>query len=81
MGEVDITWSAVKRQVLNRLEQEYFRMLRDACGGNVSEMARRSGLERQRVRRYLRLTELRLPDDVASNADRRAAWNRRVGDE
>lgn len=43
-----------KRDVLARFEREYFAALHAECGGNVSEMARRSAMERAHVRGYLR---------------------------
>jgi DNA-binding NtrC family response regulator len=43
-----------KRQALVDFERAYFRGLNEATGGNVSEMARRSGMERHHVRAYLR---------------------------
>ena len=43
-----------KHDALGRFEREYFSRLADECQGNVSEMARRSGIERAHVRMYLR---------------------------
>ena len=43
-----------KRDVLARFEKEYFAALADEAKGNVSEMARRAGMERAHVRAYLR---------------------------
>ncbi len=47
-----------KQAALAGFERDYFMRLSDACQGNVSEMARRSGLERAHVRMYLRRHEL-----------------------
>jgi DNA-binding NtrC family response regulator len=43
-----------KREVLAKFEREYFADLWTACAGNISEIARRSGMERAHVRGYLR---------------------------
>ncbi len=43
-----------KREVLTRFERDYFAMLHEEAKGNVSEMARRAGMERAHVRAYLR---------------------------
>jgi DNA-binding NtrC family response regulator len=43
-----------KREVLTRFERDYFAALSEEAKGNVSEMARRAGMERAHVRAYLR---------------------------
>ncbi len=43
-----------KRDVLARFERDYFAVLSEEAKGNVSEMARRAGMERAHVRAYLR---------------------------
>jgi DNA-binding NtrC family response regulator len=43
-----------KRDILARFERDYFAALNDEAQGNVSEMARRAGMERAHVRAYLR---------------------------
>jgi DNA-binding NtrC family response regulator len=43
-----------KRDVLARFERDYFAVLAEEAKGNVSEMARRAGMERAHVRAYLR---------------------------
>jgi DNA-binding NtrC family response regulator len=43
-----------KRDVLTRFERDYFAALSEEAKGNVSEMARRAGMERAHVRAYLR---------------------------
>ncbi|AUX45273.1 ATPase AAA [Sorangium cellulosum] len=43
-----------KRDVLARFERDYFAALSEDAKGNVSEMARRAGMERAHVRAYLR---------------------------
>jgi DNA-binding NtrC family response regulator len=48
-----IGFRAARRQTIEGFEREYFEQLAQQCEGNVSEMARRSGLERSHVRRYL----------------------------
>ena len=47
-------FAEAKRQALVDFERAYFTALHDAAAGNVSEMARRSGMERHHVRAYLR---------------------------
>jgi DNA-binding NtrC family response regulator len=47
-------FSEAKRTTLIAFEREYFAYLAAAARGNVSEMARTSGLERHHVRAYLR---------------------------
>jgi DNA-binding NtrC family response regulator len=43
-----------KRDAIGAFERDYFGGLARACKGNVSEMARQSGMERHHVRAYLR---------------------------
>jgi DNA-binding NtrC family response regulator len=43
-----------KRHLLTRFERDYFASLAEEAKGNVSEMARRAGMERAHVRAYLR---------------------------
>jgi DNA-binding NtrC family response regulator len=43
-----------KREVLSSLAKEYFSHLAEQASGNVSEMARRAGMERAHVRTYLK---------------------------
>jgi DNA-binding NtrC family response regulator len=45
---------ASRRRTIERFEQEYFEQLLQHCAGNISEIARLSGLERAHVRRYLK---------------------------
>ncbi|AKT39213.1 sigma 54-interacting transcriptional regulator [Chondromyces crocatus] len=47
-----------KRDVLARFERDYFAALAEEAKGNVSEMARRAGMERAHVRAYLRRHEI-----------------------
>ncbi len=47
-------FAEAKRVALLDFERTYFQALSDAAGGNVSEMARQSGMERHHVRAYLR---------------------------
>jgi DNA-binding NtrC family response regulator len=49
-----------KREVLARFERDYFAALSDEAKGNVSEMARRAGMERAHVRTYLRRHGIRV---------------------
>jgi DNA-binding NtrC family response regulator len=47
-------FSEAKRQAIAGFERSYFNDLHKRSKGNVSEMARRSGMERHHVRAYLR---------------------------
>jgi len=47
-------FSEAKRQAIAGFERDYFTALARASKGNVSEMARQSGMERHHVRAYLR---------------------------
>jgi DNA-binding NtrC family response regulator len=47
-------FSEHKRAAVSAFEREYFSNLAKRCKGNVSEMARQSGMERHHVRAYLR---------------------------
>lgn len=48
------TFRDAKQEVLHRFEYEYFARLYHETSGNISEMARRSDIERAHVRMYLR---------------------------
>jgi DNA-binding NtrC family response regulator len=48
------TFQDAKRDMLARFEREYFTALYAECAGNVSEIGRRSAMERAHVRGYLR---------------------------
>ncbi len=43
-----------KHDVLARFEREYFASLYEEAKGNISEIARRAGMERAHVRTYLK---------------------------
>ncbi len=47
-------FAEAKRRAIAAFEREYFTQLARAAKGNVSEMARQSGMERHHVRAYLR---------------------------
>ena len=47
-------FAEAKRQALLDFERGYFGALQEAAAGNISEMARQSGMERHHVRAYLR---------------------------
>jgi DNA-binding NtrC family response regulator len=51
-----------KRELLDSFEREYFGNLHRETGGNLSEMARRSGLSRPMVREYVERHGLRTAD-------------------
>jgi DNA-binding NtrC family response regulator len=57
--EATTAFAEAKRAALLDFERGYFAALGEATGGNVSEMARRSGMERHHVRAYLRKHHLR----------------------
>jgi len=50
-----------KREALDRFERGFFSLLLAETGGNVAEIARRSGLQRAHVRRYMKAHDLLLP--------------------
>jgi DNA-binding NtrC family response regulator len=52
--ELDVPFLIQKDRVAARFEARYFRQLMDACGGNISEAARRSGLSRVHLYKLLR---------------------------
>ena len=58
-----------KRDVLTRFERDYFASLSDEAKGNVSEMARRAGMERAHVRAYLRRHGISVKQDPADGQD------------
>jgi DNA-binding NtrC family response regulator len=58
-----------KRDVLARFERDYFAALSDEAKGNVSEMARRAGMERAHVRAYLRRHGISAKADTADAQD------------
>jgi DNA-binding NtrC family response regulator len=47
-------YNEAKRGALAAFDREYFTNLASSAGGNISEMARQSGMERHHVRAYLR---------------------------
>ncbi|HZU82997.1 MAG TPA: sigma 54-interacting transcriptional regulator [Polyangiaceae bacterium] len=53
-AERGTAFSESKRVAISTFEREYFTGLAKRCKGNVSEMARQSGMERHHVRAYLR---------------------------
>jgi DNA-binding NtrC family response regulator len=53
-AEGDSGFSEAKRAAISAFEREYFTSLAKRSKGNVSEMARQSGMERHHVRAYLR---------------------------
>ncbi len=53
------SYGQARQEALRVFELSYFRELQAASGGNVSEMARRAGMERHHVRAFLRKLGLR----------------------
>jgi DNA-binding NtrC family response regulator len=53
-GEPSGSFGDEKRSAIATFEKDYFTGLARRCKGNVSEMARQSGMERHHVRAYLR---------------------------
>jgi DNA-binding NtrC family response regulator len=47
-------YNEAKRSALHAFDRDYFTKLASNAGGNISEMARQSGMERHHVRAYLR---------------------------
>ncbi|APR76617.1 Response regulator of zinc sigma-54-dependent two-component system [Minicystis rosea] len=58
-----------KRDILARFERDYFAALNDEAKGNVSEMARRAGMERAHVRAYLRRHGISAKQDPGEGQD------------
>jgi DNA-binding NtrC family response regulator len=54
IGESGTAFGDAKRSAVSAFERDYFTGLAKRCKGNVSEMARQSGMERHHVRAYLR---------------------------
>jgi DNA-binding NtrC family response regulator len=52
--DAEASFAEAKRAAVAQFERSYFLELSASSGGNVSEMARRSGMERHHVRAYLR---------------------------
>ncbi len=52
-------YGQARQAALRAFEHAYFAELSDACGGNISEMARRAGMERHHVRAFLKKLGLR----------------------
>jgi DNA-binding NtrC family response regulator len=53
-GPSGTDFGEAKRLAIGQFEQDYFTSLARRCHGNISEMARQSGMERHHVRAYLR---------------------------
>src|SRR4029079_11578533 len=53
-SEPATAFSEAKRAAIASFERDYFSVLSKRANGNVSEMARQSGMERHHVRAYLR---------------------------
>lgn len=58
-GGATTPYGQARQDALRAFERSYFEELMATCGGNVSEMARRSGMERHHVRAFLRKLGLR----------------------
>jgi DNA-binding NtrC family response regulator len=58
-----------KRDVLARFERDYFAALSEEAKGNVSEMARRAGMERAHVRAYLRRHGISAKQDASEGQE------------
>ena len=65
-------WEA-KRAAIAAFERQYFTVLHEAAQSNVSEMARRAGMERHHVKGYLKKLGLRGAGKVADRPPRRPA--------
>jgi DNA-binding NtrC family response regulator len=53
------SYGQARQEALRAFERTYFKELQASSGGNVSEMARRAGMERHHVRAFLRKLGLR----------------------
>ncbi|HEY3499561.1 MAG TPA: sigma-54 dependent transcriptional regulator [Polyangiaceae bacterium] len=60
---LDLPFAAAKAQALKAFESNYFRALLDQAAGNVSEAARRAGLDRSNFRRAARRAGIRTRED------------------
>jgi DNA-binding NtrC family response regulator len=58
------SYDDAKRDVLDAFQRDYLSELLDACRGNLTDVARRSGLSRQQVYEIVRRHALRLPLQV-----------------
>lgn len=52
--DMSTPYGEAKRQAISQFEARYFGDLFRATNGNVSEMARRSGMERHHIRPFLK---------------------------
>jgi DNA-binding NtrC family response regulator len=59
----DLCYTEAKKQALAHFNESYIRALMASTGGNLSEAARRSGLDRSNFRRLVRTTLGRTPKD------------------
>ncbi len=61
-GGPAVTFSEARAQVLQEFERRYLEDLLNATGGNLSEAARRSGVDRTNLRRLVRSYNLRIEE-------------------
>ena len=59
----DLPFRTAKARALAAFESSYFQALLDECSGNVSEAARRAGLDRSNFRRAARRAGIKTRDD------------------
>lgn len=62
-GNLSSGFAEAKKSAVATFERNYFQELGRASQGNISEMARRSGMERHHVRAFLRKYDIRLNGD------------------
>jgi DNA-binding NtrC family response regulator len=60
---LDLPYRDAKEQALNTFEHAYFSALLQQTGGNVSEAARKAGLDRSNFRRAVKRAGLKTRDD------------------
>jgi len=60
----DLPFRTAKSRALAAFEKTYFQALLDECSGNVSEAARRAGLDRSNFRRAARRAGIKTRDDA-----------------
>ncbi|HEX6836377.1 MAG TPA: helix-turn-helix domain-containing protein, partial [Polyangia bacterium] len=57
--DLDAPFNVGKKRLNQLYEERYLASMLDKCGGNIAEVARRSGLERMSVYRILRRLGMR----------------------
>jgi DNA-binding NtrC family response regulator len=58
---LDVPWRAQKEQLIAELERTYLKRLLEACGGNITEASRRSGINRVHLHELIRRLQVAVP--------------------